>query len=282
MAHRRGGAAAALGAVVLLGSCSGEVAAPGAEPVPASDNGAWVTVWEDDFDGPALDPRWTVEHSTFGHAGGSVHCYTPANVAIGDGFLRLSGQPETVDCPDGNGVREFTSGMVRARGATGGIDTEGTAWRVDVRMRAPSGQGLWPAAWLGPDSDAYGPWPQSGEIDIVEVLGRDPGTAVGTLHWAEGAVHEQLAGTVAQAAEEFHTYTVEWSGTGFEWSLDGVPYHQVTTWAVPPGAAFPAPFDRSFELRLNLAIGGRWPGMPDATTPWPATLEIDWVRVQQR
>jgi beta-glucanase (GH16 family) len=244
---------------------------------------AWTVVWEDGFDTGALDPQWQTEHSTYGHSGGSIHCYTPANIRVADGRLVLEARRESVACADGNGTRDYTSGMVRLPRATGGAGSGASAWRVEVRMRTPEGQGLWPAAWLGPDDDTYGPWPRSGEIDVVEVLGRDPGTAVGTLHWAQdGRHHRQSAGTVSQSTGEFHVYAVEWSAEEFVWSLDGEEYHRVTSWDVPPDEATPAPFDQSFELRLNLAVGGRWPGMPDASTLLPASLSIDWVRISRR
>ena len=166
------------------------------------------------------------------------------------------------------------------------LDTQGrfsaTHGLIEARMKIPLGAGLWSAFWmLGNDISAVG-YPQSGEIDVMEALGQTPFTVRGTLHGPDlGA--EYARGTDADSADSlaagFHTYAVSWSPDSITWLLDGRPYMTVDPASLAPGQAWV--FNRRFHLLLDLAVGGDWPGPPDASTPFPATLLVDWVRVYQ-
>ncbi|RMD69662.1 MAG: glycosyl hydrolase family protein, partial [Bacteroidetes bacterium] len=155
--------------------------------------------------------------------------------------------------------------------------------KVEVRLKVPAGQGLWPACWMMPTEQWYGIWPTSGEMDIMENLGQQTDVAYGTAHWqATDGTHQYSVASVTTGtpdlAADFHVFTFEWAPGTLTWLLDGVQFHQVTTADVAPAQW---PFHRLFHLILNLAVGGDWPGPPDASTPFPATFEVDYVRVYQ-
>ena len=151
---------------------------------------------------------------------------------------------------------------------------------IAARMQVPAGTGLWPAFWmLGDDINAVG-WPRSGEIDIMEALGQDPSVVRATIHGPAGAsgyAHGHSFDTGRALTAGFHTYEISWSPNSITWLLDGVPYWSITSSALAPGQAWV--FDQPFHFVLNLAVGGDYPGPPNALTPFPATLLVDWVRM---
>jgi beta-glucanase (GH16 family) len=281
------------------------VAAP---PAVAQD---WKPVWADEFNGTRLDrSKWTPAEDCGGGGNNERQCYTaaPANVSVKDGVLRLTA------------LRQATTGIANPWGgskatrtlnySSGKVLTQGKFavryGRVEARARVPGGQGVWPAIWMMPETSAYGGWPRSGEIDILETInlgapceGCDGGREnriFGTIHFGDGADgHRQHGGqTVPQpSADGFHVYAVEWSPGLIVWSVDGQAYARSTAadWKPANGPPAPiassdAPFDQPFHLILNLAFGGNWPEGANAKgvdeTALPAVLEVDWVRVSQR
>ncbi|MGC3000619.1 glycoside hydrolase family 16 protein [Streptomyces sp. G35A] len=153
-----------------------------------------------------------------------------------------------------------------------------TRGRVEVRAKLPTGTGLLPAIWMLGDNGVE--WPGQGEIDICEVVGGEPRTVYGTAHGPtyhnENGIGE-TATLTADASTAFHTYAVDKQPHRITWSVDGRPYFTLT----PP--KLPSPRDWVFEqdmhLLLNVAVGGDWPGPPDASTPSPATMTVDYVRL---
>ncbi len=270
------------------------IADPSATPLPASSvpptSAASSTtagrgdnlMWADEFDGTALNSSWwSFEHPFMGLEHGSVHLYTPDAVAVADGLLHITATrlatPVDVDLDaDGTADRALTwsSGFITTRE----LVASGPGL-VEVRLKAPAGQGLWPAVWLRPASGDYGGWPRSGELDVVEILGGSPHEAVTTAHWWNGGHMFDARTTVLQDTDDgFHIYALRWGPDELVWSIDGTVVHRLSDWRSdlgPPGS----PFDRSFYLNINLAVGGRWPGAPDEGTPEPSVLEVDWIRV---
>ncbi|MFN2323403.1 MAG: family 16 glycosylhydrolase, partial [Trueperaceae bacterium] len=174
---------------------------------------------------------------------------------------------------------EYTSARIITAGAV-----EFTYGRIEARLKIPTGQGLWPAFWmLGNDLAEVG-WPESGEIDIMENVGREPGTVHGTIHgpgYSGGnpvGRPTTLPGGEA-FSDDFHVYAIDWSPETITWSVDGVDYSTVTADDLPGGTRWV--FDHPFFIILNVAVGGNWPGYPDATTSFPQELVIDYVRVYQ-
>ena len=297
---QRGAALALLAAaVVSVGCIPGKpgTATMGSTTTAAPDG--WELVWNDEFDGDRLDPAsWTADHSTFGDGNLELACLTPRpeNLRVADGNLvitarreaapyRCPGERRTTEFPNG---RPYTSAMIRTRG-----NFATTYGRFEIRARLPRGTGLWPAFWLLSDDYRYGGDGRSGELDVMENIGSQPDRISGTIHYCyscSGAAARQAfeyrypAGS--DAADGFHTYTMEWEPGAIRWYVDGNLYgtSDATSrpWTPPPGATFPAPFDHPHYLILNMAVGGRWPGSPTPETVMPADFTVDWVRVYQR
>ena len=157
--------------------------------------------------------------------------------------------------------------------------------RIEARIRLPGGQGLWPAFWLLPQDDVYGGWAASGEIDVMEAvnLGAAGGNTVfGTIHYGGEWPNNVFTGNEyivpTDATAEFHTYTLEWDEAELRWFVDDVLYAMQNAWSTT-SAPFPAPFDQPFYILLNVAVGGNFPGPPNAETALPVTMEVDYVRV---
>lgn len=243
---------------------------------------AWRLVWADEFDladGAAPDPtRWTYDQGGDGWGNQELQTYTSrrANSRIESGRLVIEARRERFTGPDGI-ARDYTSARLKTQGRA--------SWkwgRMEARMKVPRGQGTWPAFWsLGTNVTSVG-WPGCGEIDIVENIGREPATVHGTIHGpgysgGNGIGHPATLPSGAAFADDFHLYAVEWSTNSIRWSVDNHAYFTVTPASLPRNTAWV--FDRPQFLILNLAVGGAWPGNPDATTPFPQRYEIDYVRV---
>jgi beta-glucanase (GH16 family) len=151
----------------------------------------------------------------------------------------------------------------------------------EIRAKIPRGQGLWPAFWmLGSDIDGVG-WPNCGEIDVMENIGREPNTVHGSLHGPGYSGGNPITGTYslpggAAFADGFHTFAVQWSPNAISWSVDGQVY-QTKTPADAGGNHWA--FDHPFFLIMNVAVGGTWPGSPDGSTQFPQEMVVDYVHV---
>ncbi len=174
------------------------------------------------------------------------------------------------------GNREYTSARLKTQGLG--------AWRygrVEARIQIPRGQGLWPAFWMLGDN--YGPihWPDCGEIDIMENIGKEPAVAHATVHGpgygqpGVSAVYQLPTGALA---DDFHVYAVEWEPGLIRWFVDTTLYQTLAPQDLPG----PWVFDHPFFIILNVAVGGDWPGGPDSTTVFPQTMRVDYVRVYQQ
>lgn len=239
-------------------------------------------VWSDEFNTPngsAPDPqKWTYDLGGKGWGNQELESYTnrPQNVYIHNGMLVIQARKETLAGKDGV-ARDYTSARLKTRGLF-----SQTYGRIEARIKIPSGQGLWPAFWmLGDDVDKAG-WPRCGEIDIMENIGREPSMVHGTIHGpgysgARGisAAYSMPGG--GRFADDFHIYAVEWRPQEIQFFVDGNLYTTVLPTNLPHGARWV--FDHPFFIILNVAVGGGWPGNPDATTTFPQTMEIDYVRV---
>ena len=135
------------------------------------------------------------------------------------------------------------------------------------------------------DLEKYGGWASSGEIDIMELVGHEPSTYHGTLHYGGAWPKNRHSGEKFKLsrgtfADKFHVFSVNWQEGKITWSIDGEVWQTQQKWDSEK-KPYPAPFDQRFHLILNLAVGGRWPGNPDAMTKFPATMLVDYVRVYQ-
>lgn len=245
-------------------------------------NQKWNLVWEDNFDGDSLDlNNWNYETHEPGWVNNELQEYTSdsRNIYVKDGNLVLKGIKEETE----DGVK-YTSGKVTTQNKR-----DYKYGRFEARLKVPKGQGLWPAFWMMPtDENLYGSWPRCGEIDIMEVLGHEPEKAYGTIHY--GNPHKESQGSYTLSGESFaddyHVFAVEWEPNEMRFYIDGKLYHKVNDWFTKQEGGdeitYPAPFDQTFYLQFNLAIGGTWPGNPDETTDFEnAEYKIDYVRVYQ-
>ena len=134
----------------------------------------------------------------------------------------------------------------------------------------PRGKGLWPAFWLLPTNGAWPP-----EIDILEILEDNPRKLYVSWHSNVGGQHtaDSKPIDVADTTADFHTYSVEWNNDTVNWYFDDI---QVASKATPQD------FHQPMYILANLAVGGNWPGSPDESTKFPATLSIDWIRAYER
>lgn len=262
----------ALAGALAFTAC-GDTDDPGA---PTED---WTLVWSDEFDGNALDTsKWSVqtgdgcEINLCGWGNNELQWYQADNVEVADGLLTITARREAV-----NG-RNFTSARIRT------LDRGDWRYgRFEIRARLLQGQGLWPAIWMLPSDNAYGGWAASGEIDIMELVGHQPARVHGTLHYGGEWPDNEQSGDWYQLdsgifAGDFHVFALEWEEGEIRWYVDGEHYQTQTDW-YSTGGPYPAPFDRRFHLVMNVAVGGNWPGNPDLSTPFPQTMEVDWVRV---
>jgi beta-glucanase (GH16 family) len=171
---------------------------------------------------------------------------------------------------------QYTSARLSTKGLF-----EQTYGRFEVRVRIPRGQGTWAAFWLlGADDDTLG-WPDCGEIDIMEQVGRAPNIAHGTVHGPGYAGAAGPGGKERLAkgayADDFRVYAIEWRPEEIRWFIDGRQFYRLTPAGLPPGKKWV--FDHPFFMILNLAIGGGFPGDPDASTAFPQQMVVDYVRV---
>lgn len=310
--NRRAWVGAAIAASLVMSFMAGRVTAPSTPEVAADDEpeiapvggegvGAWELTWSDEFDGDALDiSHWTPEASNFGHGNAELQCHQPGNVSVADGMLTITAQRTPTECPNGSS-HEFSSGMIRSR------DHFSQAFGAfEIRAKAPAGQGLLSAFWMLSQDRPYGDSGRSGEIDVMEILGSEPGEVVTSVHWdyvgCQGAerwgcatYNRSSALQGPDASQDFHTYRVEWEDGKIRWLVDGQIIYTLGEgsghrWGsaarnpAPGSPEFPAPFDESNDmyLLLSLAVGGSWAGAPDDATPFPAEFVVDYVRVYEQ
>lgn len=242
------------------------------------DEPDYVLVWSDEFDaavGTPPDPeRWTYDlgRGAGGWGNQELQTYTdrPENVAHdGDGHLVITARAESL------GSADYTSARIRTEGLF-----EQTYGRFEARIRLPRGQGIWPAFWmLGSDFRDVG-WPECGEIDIMEYRGQEPNLVLGTVHGPEYSGGQSIGADFeldnADFDAGFHVFAIEWTDRRISWFVDDVAYHRVRPqdlggrdWV----------FDHPFFLILNVAVGGNFVGSPNASTSFPQSMTIDWVRV---
>lgn len=278
--------------VAVLPACTSGVSAPTSTPLPqptitpTSEPTAtpepwaiegWELVWQDEFDGAEIDDsKWSFEVNGKGGGNNELQYYTdfPENAFIEDEMLVIEAREQKYI------GRNYTSARMRtlAKG-------DWLYGRIEARAKLPTGQGLWPAIWMLPSEWRYGGWPSSGEIDIMELLGHEPDTVHGTIHYGGLGSHlytgKPYQLTEGNFTDEFHTFAIEWEETEMRWYVDGKKYQTQTVWSTK-NKPYPAPFDQPFHLILNVAVGGHWPGEPNDTTIFPQQMVVDYVRVYQR
>ncbi len=236
--------------------------------------------WADEFDGTELNlADWTFETgdgcpNNCGWGNNELQYYRDDNTSIVDGNLVITAKKQQF------GDRDYTSSRIVTKGKK-----QFKFGRIDIRAALPEGQGIWPALWmLGSNIDAVG-WPACGEIDIMELTGDTPNRVVGTVHYGASVAEHQFISNSRFATgdesyqDEFHVYSINWENNLIQFMVDGQVYHTITP-ASLNGATYP--FNKNQFFIFNVAVGGNWPGSPDASTAFPQYLIVDYVRVFQK
>jgi beta-glucanase (GH16 family) len=270
------GAAGSGGGMGGMGGLAGTAGTAGTPPIGARCPDAnWRLTWGDDFDGAsgsAVDgSKWAYDSGPNWY-NGELQYYASGsdNASLdGNGNLVIEARQQTRE------GRQYTSARLKTEGKK-----TFTYGRFEGRMKLPYGQGLWPAFWmLGGNS-----WPNTGEIDIMENLGREPSILHGTIHGPgySGAAGPSASYTLpgnARFADDFHVFAIEWEANVIRWYINDTLYSTKTPADIGGNNWV---FDHGFFFLLNLAVGGEWPGNPDATTVFPQKFVIDYVRVCEK
>ena len=246
---------------------------------PGSD---YTLVWADEFEGETINTdNWNFQVEEAGRFNEEWQRYTNSgdNAYIKDNCLVIKAVHES----NKHGKNQYTS----ARLNTANKQTW-TYGKIVARIKLPYGEGIWPAFWmLGANIDENGgdtPWPQSGEIDIMELFGfRNDSVVEGNLHYENSAGKYKMKGAVdfkldkGKFADNFHTFAIEWNANSITWSIDGQKFGSQSI----TSKDFVA-FHKDFFIILNIAVGGSFAGRPNTTTNFPQYMYVDWIRVYQQ
>jgi beta-glucanase (GH16 family) len=242
------------------------------------DSLEYKLVWSDEFDGTTLNTKnWNYETGTGqgGWGNNELQYYTNStkNVFVTDGKLHIKAIKES------KGNCNYTSARITTKNK---VDYK--YGRFEASIKVPSGRGIWPAFWMMPTTSAYGIWPNSGEIDIMEHVGYNPGVIHSTIHCE---LYNGMAGTQRGGNKnlgnsiynEFHVYAVEWFPDKMIFYVDDIEVFEYKpanktqkTW----------PYDQKFFMILNVAVGGNWGGVQGVNDAiFPTEMVVDYVRVYQ-
>ncbi|MEY2971900.1 MAG: hypothetical protein RL738_741 [Bacteroidota bacterium] len=254
------------------------------DPYSGSDSGyvsptsypGYSLVWNEEFDGSALNTaNWNYETGAGGWGNNELQHYrnSPSNVRVENGRLIITAQKENF------GSSEYTSARVTTQGKK-----EFQYGRIDIRAKLPKGQGIWPALWmLGANIGTVG-WPACGETDIMELIGHEPHKVHGTTHWGvQGSgVSTYRTGTYTlqqgDFSDQYHVFSIIWVENNIRFYVDDQLFHTVSVSHVSPAEYR---HNAPFFFIANVAVGGNWPGAPDATTVFPQSMYVDYIRVFQ-
>lgn len=236
-----------------------------------------TAVWSDEFDGNSLDElKWNFQlgdgcPNLCGWGNNELQYYKKENTIVKDGYLIIEAKAESVS------GKNYTSSRINTQNKF-----NMQYGRIDARAALPKGQGIWPAIWmLGKNIDGVG-WPACGEIDIMEMIGGSgrENTVHGTVHWDNAGSYAQFSGNQVLGSgtfnDAFHVFSIVWDAQKITWYVDDVQYHSID---IAPSAL--SEFKSEFFFLINLAVGGNWPGSPNATTVFPQYLIVDYIRVFQ-
>ena len=230
----------------------------------------YTLTWQDEFNGTSLSSDWIHEigNGSWGWGNNELQYYRQQNTTVENGFLTIRAKQENY------GGFNYTSSRIITKG-----NSFHKYGRIDIRAKLPYGQGLWPALWMLGENISNVGWPSCGEIDIMEMIGGNgynDRTVHGTIHWESMAM--LLMGTQFfgfwKVCGRISCFSIIWNQSSINWYRDDIQYHTVDISNLTA-------FHNNFFFIFNVAVGGNWPGSPDATTVFPQTMIIDYVRVFQ-
>lgn len=230
--------------------------------------------WSDEFTANYINTNnWSYDTGGSGWGNNELEYYTNSNknAYSTGGYLVIEARKETM------GTNNYTSARMISKDKK-----TFTYGRIDFRAKLPKGQGVWPALWMLGNNIGTTPWPACGEIDIMELLGHEPQKTYGTIHWgAAGGGSTHIGGNYSLSSltfnDKFHLFSLKWEADKMTFLIDDVPFFTANKSQVNGNY----PFDKPFFFIMNVAVGGNWPGNPDATTVFPQRMIVDYVRVFQ-
>jgi beta-glucanase (GH16 family) len=274
---------------------------PGSAPM--GQTGTWNLLFDDEFNGTSLDlTKWIMCNPSFQRScvpyNNEQELYNTTlpsnpNVYVSGGYLNLVTTKQ-------NG--QIYSGMVSTGPNVFGYNQPGytgfqfTYGYYEARVKLPKGDGFWPSMWMLPNQNIYGPWPGSGEYDMFEVAGNNPSTVYMTEHdGVNGGSGDGATDQVSDTSANYHVFGFDWEPDHLAWYIDGVRARsEICTAAYAnanPGVcdgtnvvSNDAIKNYPFYILANFSVGGSWGplnGAPDGSTPFPATMSIDWIHVWQ-
>jgi beta-glucanase (GH16 family) len=239
-------------------------------------------IWSDEFDytGSPDSTKWSYDlgdgcPNNCGWGNNEAEYYTGDfnNARIENGTLIIEAHKDSL------GGKAYTSARIKSK-----LKGDWLYGRIEVKAQLPKGKGTWPAIWMLPTDWKYGGWPASGEIDIMEHVGYDPGVIHGTIHTY---AHNHSKGTqkegkikVQDSMDAFHLYAMDWAKDKIDFYVDNDLYFTVKR--DPKDDYKEWPFDQRFHLIMNIAVGGNWGGKDGIDDSiWPQRMVVDYVRVFQ-
>jgi beta-glucanase (GH16 family) len=259
------------GKLIMIGMAACIAATAAAQAVPGN---GWKLAWIDDFEAPAIDTaNWCYDLGAGGWGNGESECYSsrPENARVEDGCLVIEARREKYQGSYYTSARLKTQGLRSFKHG-----------RVEARIKVPAGKGLWPAFWLLGSNIPEKGWPDCGEIDVMEYIGKEPDAIFGTIHgpgYSGSLGRSHMLRLSADVADGFHVFAVEWGPGKIDWLCDGAVYASASAQDLD---GYEWVFDKDFFIILNLAVGGNWPGPVGLDTAFPARMLVDYVAVYQR
>jgi beta-glucanase (GH16 family) len=245
------------------------------KPSPAESGGGtavttpravtYQLIWSDEFNGTGVNTgNWNLDNGN-PNVNNEKEYYQAANATVTGGNLVITARQQSM------GGQPYTSAKLQTYGK---FST--TYGRIEARIKLPMVQGTWPAFWMLGNSINQGtPWPNCGEIDIMEHV-NTTNTILGTMHWNSGNGHAQYGSSTTTTPGDFHVYAVEWDNQSIRWYVDNTLY---VTGNIAGNINNTGAFHSPFYLILNLAIGGDLPGSTIDNASLPTTMTVDYVRV---
>jgi beta-glucanase (GH16 family) len=237
----------------------------------------YTLVWADEFNGSALNTAdWNFETgdgcpNVCGWGNNELQWYTAnENLYLQRGKLIIEARSES------KGGKNYTSTRITTQNKR-----TFTYGRIDIRAKLPYGKGVWPALWMLGTNITTAGWPACGEMDIMELLGQEPNKVYATAHYATGSGPRNISQSLTAAESfqaAFHVFSLVWIQDKIQFLVDDKVISTVTKANIDP---YDYPFNAPFFFIFNVAVGGNWPGNPDASTVFPQWMMVDYVRVFQ-
>lgn len=269
--------ATAMATIVLLSEGCAQPLQTARPPVPHG----WTLTFDEEFTGSAGSAPnpliWLHDVGGTGWGNQELQYYTAgsSNTYLdGQGHLVIAARQRSGGSSCWYGTCTYTSGKLTTRQPQLATFAQGYGY-FEARIKAPTGKGLWPAFWLVGEDITYAGPRKAGEIDVMEVLGDRSREVQQHAHGPDLDFGSAVTLPEGQSVADWHTYAVHWTPSRIEWLVDGHATQNMTKEQAGEGWVFSHPF----YILLNLAVGGDWPGTPDATATFPATMLIDYVRV---